>query len=92
MKLLNFRARGLNGYLNFDLDLSRDLSFLIGINGSGKTTVLRAIMALVGPDLSWLINTKFEMIGLHFVHQGKPSYITGVQDETGTCQPPYFSV
>lgn len=84
MRLINFRSRRLNGYLDFDLDLSRDLSFLIGINGSGKTTVLRAIMALLGPDLGWLNNTKFDFIGLHFHHEGYVNYITAAQDSSGT--------
>jgi len=51
MKIAKFSAEKVNGYLNFDISFRDDYTFLIGLNGSGKTTVLRLIMALVTPDV-----------------------------------------
>ena len=57
MKLLSFKSASLNGYLNFDIKFNDAVSFLVGINGSGKTSVLKAMMALVSPDIDWLFST-----------------------------------
>ena len=79
MKFIRFQASGLNGYLNFDLKFDPTLSFLIGINGSGKTSVLRATMALLGPDLDWLMNAAYHRISLHIDDRGQPSVITAAK-------------
>ncbi|WP_428978022.1 AAA family ATPase [Lichenibacterium ramalinae] len=50
MRIVSFVSHRLNGYLDFDLNFHEDLSFLIGINGSGKTSVLKAIVGCLGPD------------------------------------------
>jgi predicted ATP-binding protein involved in virulence len=60
MKIRKFQSTGLNGYLDFDIDLFDSRNFLIGINGSGKTSVLKAIMGLITPDIDWLMNAKFD--------------------------------
>lgn len=65
MRLLSFTCIDLNGYLTFEISLKRDVSFLIGINGSGKTSALKAIMALLGPDIDWLMNAKYNMIAVY---------------------------
>jgi energy-coupling factor transporter ATP-binding protein EcfA2 len=67
MRIKSFKAKGLNGYLEFNLRLHDSRNFLIGINGSGKTTVLRAIMALLGPDLDWLINATFKSVSVDLI-------------------------
>ncbi|WP_454796925.1 AAA family ATPase [Novosphingobium lindaniclasticum] len=64
MQIVRFEAVGLNGYLDFAFDLHPEKNFLIGINGSGKTTVLRAIMALMGPDLDWIMNANFSSVAV----------------------------
>ncbi|WP_421729885.1 AAA family ATPase [Brevundimonas sp.] len=81
MRLLRFRSEGLNGYLEFDLDLSNNLSFLIGINGSGKTSVLRSIMALLGPDLSWLSSATYSNISLDVELEGELVQISAANFE-----------
>lgn len=64
MRLNKFSCVRMNGYLSFEISLKRDVSFLIGINGSGKTSALKAIMALLGPDIDWLMTAKYDSISV----------------------------
>ncbi len=47
MKILEFHASGVFDYLAFDLPFNSDITLLTGGNGSGKTTVIRLIQALL---------------------------------------------
>ena len=64
MKLQKFKAEGVHEYLNYDFDFDDKLTFLIGINGSGKTSVLKLILGLVSPSFNYLnsIDHKFAQI------------------------------
>lgn len=56
MKIIRFECDQVHGYLSFSIDFRPDLTFLTGINGSGKTTAVRAITALLMPSLRELAN------------------------------------
>lgn len=58
MKITKFEAEEVNGYLNFDIEFKESLTFLIGINGSGKTTAIKLILGLLSP--SWLNLTQIK--------------------------------
>jgi energy-coupling factor transporter ATP-binding protein EcfA2 len=47
-------VKGAYGYLNFSLRFKKGLSFLVEINGSGKTTAIRLIEALLTPSIHQL--------------------------------------
>lgn len=64
MKIISFHGRRLHGYLNIDISFDDQLTFLTGINGSGKTTALNAITALLFPQLKYLCQTEFDSISL----------------------------
>lgn len=51
MKLNRFIATNVHGNYNFDFKFNDDLNFLIGINGSGKTSSLRLMQALICFDI-----------------------------------------
>ncbi len=65
MILKSFIGRGIFGYLDFDVLFNRDINFMIGPNGSGKTTALKLINALVTPNFKELIKTPFNSITLN---------------------------
>ena len=64
MKIKHFKAEKVHGYLSYDIDFRKDLTFLIGLNGSGKTTVLKLISGLLTPNYLYLAKIKFSKIEL----------------------------
>lgn len=75
MKITAFSAKGVQGSLRFDLEFRDDYTFLIGLNGSGKTSALRLMMALLAPDLPELARLKFESASLFVVDAGRERQI-----------------
>lgn len=59
MKLKSFSAKGVYGYLDFKIDFNPDLTFLVGVNGSGKTTILRLTQALLTPAFRDLLTLPY---------------------------------
>ncbi len=60
MKLNSFRAVNVHGYLDYDINFYSDLTFLIGINGSGKTSALKLILGLISPSYQYLNQIEYE--------------------------------
>ncbi|WP_398494907.1 AAA family ATPase [Variovorax sp.] len=51
MKITNFSAENVHGYLPININFHSNLTFLTGLNGSGKTSALRLLMALLTPNI-----------------------------------------
>ena len=56
----SFKIDKLWGYRDIDLTFNNDVNILIGPNGSGKTTILNLLHAILSADLSNLSNVNFE--------------------------------
>ena len=56
----SFKIEKLWGYRNIDLTFNRDVNCLIGVNGSGKTTVLNLLHSILSGDLRSILNFNFE--------------------------------
>ena len=83
MRLIRFDATGVYGFLKFNIRLNNQLTFLTGINGSGKTTALNAIVALVTPDLSALSRIRYQKLQVTLEDDGsKLSIISENKDES----------
>lgn len=74
MKLRSFCGRNVRGYLNFDLKFDESLNFLIGINGCGKTTVLRLLYGLVTPSLEELLKIQYSSLSLRCYDEVKNDF------------------
>lgn len=68
MKIRRFIGKSVNGYLNFDIEFLDRLTFVTGINGSGKTSALNSIAALLLPKLDYLSGNYFDEITLEVVN------------------------
>ena len=66
MKLKRFQGLKINGYLDIEIPSFEMLTFVTGINGSGKTTVLNSIIALLLPRIDFLATHEFELIEIEF--------------------------
>ena len=64
MKLKQFIGKDVRGYLQFNINFRDQLTFLIGINGSGKTTVLKLISGLLTPSYKDLVSIQYKHIEL----------------------------
>ena len=64
MNILRFEAIGVYGYLDFNIKFNQDKNFLVGGNGSGKTTALKLMNALINPSFRDLLTISFESCSL----------------------------
>ena len=54
MRVTRLDAKNVHGYLPISIEFYQDLTFLTGLNGSGKTSALRLLMGLLAPSLNHL--------------------------------------
>ena len=81
MRLDRFFASKVYGHLDLDVQFNPDLTFLTGINGSGKTTVVQRVSALISPSLDRLAYTEYHHMGVELEHQGDTVSITADKEE-----------
>lgn len=83
MKLKHFVGKDVRGYMNFDIHFRDGVTFLIGINGSGKTTVLKLLSGLLEPSYRVLNDVEFsELILKCETDEGKKVSIFCQKDNT----------
>jgi len=83
MHIRQFNAKSVHGFMDFDITFHGDLTFLTGINGSGKTTVVNAISALLSPSLLTLVNLDFASMQLRVTNGDAADIIIGARKEEG---------
>ena len=71
MKLIKFIGKDIRGYLNHTIEFRDSVTFLIGVNGSGKTSVLKLIKGLTCPSYKLLESIEYSFIQLYLVNDGK---------------------
>ncbi len=79
MKLIRFKGENIRGYQSHSIDFRDRITFLIGINGSGKTTVLRLLQGLLTPSYLDLAQIEFSTISVFFTNR------ENTIDESITC-------
>lgn len=62
MKVTRLEARDVHGYLPIRVEFLDDLTFLTGLNGSGKTSALRLLMALLTPNIDEFASIAFSSV------------------------------
>ena len=74
MKLTKIEINNLYGYINYSINLL-DQTFLVGINGTGKSSILRIIDAFFSKKISFFHNLNFKKISLFFEQKKEEFYI-----------------
>lgn len=74
MKLVEIRINGLWGDKNLHINFFDDFNFLIGFNGTGKTTVFNIITGMLRFDLDFIVKSDFSSASLSFVSADKINY------------------
>jgi predicted ATP-binding protein involved in virulence len=69
MLLKSLSTVGLHGALALDVRFNPDITLLVGINGSGKTSVLNLIDWLLKPDLQRLALAEYSSLTLRFMEE-----------------------
>lgn len=64
MQIDKLIIKGLYGYIDKTISFNEDLTLLVGINGSGKTSILNIINWLLRPSIPSLCVTEFKTIQL----------------------------
>ncbi|MDB5657466.1 MAG: hypothetical protein JWS10_81 [Cypionkella sp.] len=83
MKVLRFRGAKINAHINLDIVFKDDLSFITGINGSGKTTALNCIISLLMPKLEYLTIQPYEYISLYLENEGQRFTLSSRRTKSG---------
>ncbi|MFV8845975.1 AAA family ATPase [Serratia fonticola] len=81
MKILTFSASNVYGYMNFEVKFNSDVNFLVGSNGSGKSTIIKLIQALLTPNIKELSAIPFENIKLSYIDRGDVFEISGKKNK-----------
>jgi len=71
----------LHGYLSKEVALNERITLLVGINGSGKTSVLNVLNWLLVPSLADLCTVEFEELSLAFRRHHKDYVIRCTQSD-----------
>ena len=71
----------LYGYINKIIDFNPHINLLVGINGSGKTSVLNIIYWLITPTIEHLCITEFKSLILYFNYNDVEYKIETTQDD-----------
>lgn len=72
----------LHGALSLEVAFNDEITLLVGINGSGKTSVLNVIDWLLKPDLKKLALASFERLSLEFSEGGTAYEIVATRTES----------
>lgn len=77
-----FVGKDIHGYINVDINFNEKVTFLIGVNGSGKTTILRLIRALLCGQVSELLKIDFLHLEVVFTETNNTKECSIVCDKT----------
>lgn len=79
MKVTRVSVKGMYGSYSRTVDFREDINLLVGINGSGKTTILNCIDWMLRPDFASLAAVSFNEVSIDFVVKSKAYTLVATQ-------------
>lgn len=79
MRLVSLSIKNLYGSLTRKILFNEELNLLVGINGSGKTSILNVIDWLLRPNLAELAISEFESLSLEFSYENEKVVLEAAQ-------------
>lgn len=79
MKLIEFKGKGIRGYMNHEIHFKESVTFLVGINGSGKTSILKLINGLTKPSYKTLESIEYSYIELSLMHDTRSFILSSIK-------------
>jgi len=83
MKITKLHAENVHEYLPIDIAFFDDLTFLTGLNGSGKTSALRLLMALLTPNIQELGAISFSLAEVTVLDNNNEIVVTATKTQEG---------
>jgi len=83
MKIKRLTAKDVHGYLPIEIEFFEDLTFLIGLNGCGKTSALRILMAMLTPKIEEFAYITFSAATVEVDDNGSSLFIKAVRESEG---------
>lgn len=71
MEIKSLKAINVFSHLKINISFNKDITFIIGLNGSGKTTAIRLINAILTPNPRELNLIPFEEAAISITHKEK---------------------
>ena len=84
LRIKRFIGKNVNGFLNFDINFNNDLTFVTGINGTGKTTAMNSIVSLLFPRLDYLALEEFDLLSVDIEHNKQDITISSYKEKGNT--------
>lgn len=81
MIIKQISVKKLYGFKDLTIDFDRKLNFLIGINGSGKTSILRLLEAALLVNPKDLLDIKFEEFNVRFQRDGEDKLLKVLKEK-----------
>lgn len=76
MRVIHLHATRKGGATAYSVPFQRRLTFLTGINGSGKTTIVRLLDAILDLRVRQLVNLRFERVSIEVEDHGEADIVT----------------
>ncbi|WP_156809291.1 AAA family ATPase [Saccharibacter floricola] len=83
MKIVKFNGSNINGQSDIEVNFHEDITFVVGINGTGKTTVLNFIVSLLMLKFDFLATQNYSLVSICIKHEGKMTTLCSQKIEDG---------
>ncbi len=82
MEINSLKAKNVFGHLDINISFNKDITFIIGLNGSGKTTAIRLINAILTPSPKELNLIPFDEATISITYKERNFTVKAKKGET----------